>query len=102
MTVGRKFRDMESPEAEYVRRQAGAAAQRAREAAGKHHDEAERQQMVVDVYGREGKDYSDPEKAADASKKGRRHQDLAARHLAEAARHEAIATPPKPKKKGWW
>lgn len=101
--MARRFRDMESPEAAYARRQASALAERSHAAAAKHDDQAERLQMTVDVYGRQGKDYSDPKKAADASKKGRRHQDLAARHRADAARHEAAAKAPAPKKKrGWW
>jgi hypothetical protein len=92
---------METPEQQYARRQASAAGQRSRQAAGKHDDEANRWQMTVDVYGREGKDYSDPEKAAEGVRQRDWHRSQAARHTADAERHEAIARVPPPGKRRW-
>lgn len=92
---------METPEQAYARRQAGSAAQRSRQAAGKHDDEANRWQMDIDVYGREGRDYSDPDKAAEGVRNRDWHRGQAARHTADAERHEAIARPPAPKKRRW-
>lgn len=100
--MGRKFRDMESPEAEYVRRQAAASAQRAREVAAEHQAQGVQDDNAVWAIGREGRRGYDPEAAAAHAASRDQHFDRANQHAAEAARHEALATPPKPKKKGWW
>lgn len=98
MTVAR-FRDMESPEAAYVRQQNAAAAERSRQAAGKEDSAANHWQMTADVYGREGKDYSAPAVAADAARKVERHLNRRDQHLAAATRHEALAKQPEQSKK---
>lgn len=97
--MSRRFRDMETPEQQYARQQAGSAAQRSREAAGKHDAAAVDMGNQAAIYGRHGKDYADPVRAAAAARKGNWHAEQAARHDADAARHEAIAKQPEPKRR---
>lgn len=100
--MGRKFRDMESPEAEYVRRQASALAERSREAAAKEEDQAVRDDNAVWAIGREGRRGYDPKAAAAHAASRDQHLDRAARRRAEAERHEAAAKSAPAKKRGWW
>lgn len=91
----RRFKDMQTPEQQW-------AAQQAPSLRGMAHaaeQESERQQMTADVYGRQGRDYSDPAKAARAQREADR---LRARGKAlrdTASRAEAEAAPKK--RRGW-
>ena len=93
--MGRKFKDMQTPEQQYMARQAPALRQMAYTA----EQEAERQQMTADVYGRQGRDYSDPGTAARAQREADRLRDRAAGLRATANQSENAATP---KKRGWF
>lgn len=99
--VSRRFRDMETPEQQYARRQAVPLAQRSRQAAGKHAADAVDYDNRAVIYGREGKPYADHASSAEAARKSAWHSAQAARHMADAERHEATAKPPAPKKR-WW
>jgi hypothetical protein len=96
------FRDMETPEQRYAREQAATSAQRSRQAAHKHDGQAQREQMTVDVYGRQGKDYSDPAEASRAARRRDKEIKDRDRHIAEADRHQAIADSKPAKKSRWW
>ncbi|WP_329131592.1 hypothetical protein OG552_10615 [Streptomyces sp. NBC_01476] len=100
--MSRRARDMETPEQQYARRQAGAAAQRSREAAAKAYDQAQRDDNAVWAIGREGRRGYDPDAAAQYAASRDQNYDRAARYQAEAERHDAIASAPQPKKRGWW
>ncbi|MFJ2630871.1 hypothetical protein ACIO6U_02755 [Streptomyces sp. NPDC087422] len=100
--MGRKFRDMESPEVTHQRAQAAAAAQRARQAAAEHDAQAAKDDNAIWAIGREGRRGYDPEAAASFLASRNRNLDRANQLDAEAARHEAAAKAPAPKKKGWW
>lgn len=94
--MGRRFRDMQTPEQQYAARQAPALRQMAHQA----EQRAEQQQMTADVYGRQGRDYSDPARAASAQREANRQRGRA-RGLRETAnRAEADAQPKK--KRGWF
>jgi hypothetical protein len=93
--MGRRFRDMQTPEQQYAARQAPALRQMAYAA----EQQAEAQQMTADVYGRQGRDYSDPVKAARAQREADRLRDRGRGLRATANRAEADA---KPKKRGWF
>lgn len=90
-----KFKDMKTPEQQYAARQAPALRQMAHNA----EQEAERQQMTADVYGRQGRDYTDPDKATGAQREADRLRDRAEGLRATANRAEADTTP---KKRGWF
>ena len=94
--MGRKFRDMQTPEQEYAARQAPAMRRMAYNA----EQESERQQMTADVYGRQGRDYSDPRKAAAAQREADRLRGRAKGLRETANRAEAEAAPKK--KRGWF
>jgi hypothetical protein len=101
--MSRRFRDMESPEAAYARRQNAAAAQRSRQAAAKEEGDGMADDNAVWAVGREGRRGYDPDAAAKFAASRNRHFDRANKHAADAARHEAAAKAPAPKKKrGWW
>ncbi|WP_329390175.1 hypothetical protein [Streptomyces sp. NBC_01716] len=99
--MSRKFSQMETPEQQYARRNAGHLAQIANRQASRSEREAERHQMDVDVYGRQGRDYSDPQAADRAAKTRDKHLSRAARLRDDAARQERLATPPKKPKRRW-
>lgn len=92
--MGRRFRDVQTPEQQYMARQAP----RLHEMAHAAEQEAGRQQMAADVYGRRGRDYSDPGKAAHAQREADRLSDRAAGLRATASKAEATS---KPKKRRW-
>ncbi|MBA2951612.1 hypothetical protein [Streptomyces himalayensis] len=94
--MGRRFKDMQTPEQQYAARQAP----RLREMAYAAEQEAERQQMTADVYGRQGRDYSDPRKAARAQREADRLRDRGKGLRATANRAEAEVAPKK--KRRWW
>jgi phage protein D len=93
--MGRRFKDMPTAEEQYAARQAPALRRMAYAA----EQEAERQQMTADVYGRRGRDYTDPAKANRAQREADRLRDRS-RGLRETAdQAEQTVTPPK--KRGW-
>lgn len=83
-----------TPEEQYARRMAPARAEAARDAWHAHAGEAERAQMGVDVYGREGRWYSDPERAAADARTRDHHAKVAAGHRAEYERQERLLPEP--------
>ncbi|WP_369234733.1 hypothetical protein AB5J56_23445 [Streptomyces sp. R21] len=93
--MGRKFKDMQTPEQQYAARQAPALRRMAYSA----EQEAERQQMTADVYGRRGRSYSDPVKAGRAQQEADRLRERGRGLRATANRAEAEV---KPKKRGWF
>lgn len=93
--MARKFKNMQTPEQQYAARQAPALRRMAYNA----EQEAERQQMTADVYGRPGRDYTDPQKATRAQQEADRLRDRAKGLRGTANRAEAA---PKPKKRGWF
>lgn len=97
-----KKTDHETQEQQYVRQSAERQAQIARKQANEAHSEAKRYQMDVDIYGREGKWYSDPVKAREAAATRDRYLERRGRHDEAATRQEQIASPPAPKKRGWF
>ncbi|MFJ6085377.1 hypothetical protein ACIQI8_28665 [Streptomyces sp. NPDC092369] len=56
--------------------------------------------MTADVYGRQGRDYSDPAKATRAQREANRQRDRRDSLRAMADRAEQAVTPPK--KRGWF
>ncbi|MEV7001135.1 hypothetical protein AB0N62_26065 [Streptomyces sp. NPDC093982] len=94
--MARKFKDMQTPEQQYAARQAPALRRMAYNA----EQEAERQQMTADVYGRQGNDYSDLSKAAGAQREADRLRGQAKGLRQTAKRAEAEAAPKK--KRGWF
>jgi len=92
----RKFSDLQTEEQRYAARQAPALRRMAYEA----EQRSEEQQMTADVYGREGRDYSDPQKAAQARREADRQRGRA-RGLRETANRAEAEAKPK-KKRGWW
>jgi hypothetical protein len=100
--MSRRARDIETPEQQYARQQAGAAAQRSREAAAKAYSQAQLDDNAVWAIGREGRRGYDPQAAAAHAASRDKHYDRAARHQAEAEKYEAIAHQPEPKKRGWF
>lgn len=94
--MARKFKDMQTPEQEYAARQAPKLRQMAYAA----EQEAERQQMTADVYGRRGRDYSDPAKAKRAQREADRLHGRSKGLRDTANRAEAEAKPKK--KRGWF
>ncbi|MEE4541211.1 hypothetical protein V2S66_04415 [Streptomyces sp. V4-01] len=99
--MSRKFRDMESPEAAYLREQAAASARQSRQAAAEEYDEGVRDDNAVWAIGREGRRGYDPQAAAAHAVSRDQHFDRAARHEADAERQEANARQPQQKKR-WW
>lgn len=94
--MGRKFKDMLTPEQQYAAQQAPAMRRMAYNA----EQQAEREQMTADVYGRQGRDYSDPSKADRAQREADRLNGRARGLRAAAIRAEADAAPKK--KRGWF
>jgi hypothetical protein len=94
--MARRFRDMQTEERRYEARQAPALRRMAYEA----EQRSEEQQMTADVYGRQGRDYSDPAKAARAQREAERQRGRA-RGLRETANRAEADAKPKPKR-GWW
>ncbi|MFJ9101331.1 hypothetical protein ACIRJM_23020 [Streptomyces sp. NPDC102405] len=64
-------------------------------------EEAQRQQMTADIYGRHGVDYSDRPKAERAAREARKQRDRRDRNVDEITRIQDAAVPPK-KKRGWF
>lgn len=91
--MGRRFKDMQTPEQQYAARQAPALRRMAHQA----EQQAEEHQMTADVYGRQGRDYSDPVKAGDAQREADRLRSRARDLRTTANRAEAKA--PKPKRR---
>lgn len=91
----RRFSDMQTPEQQYAAAQAPALRRMAYQA----EQRAEEQQMTADVYGRQGRDYADPQKAARAQREADRQRGRA-RGLRETARQAEAK--PEPKKRGWF
>ncbi|MFG2352610.1 hypothetical protein [Streptomyces sp. NPDC048521] len=87
---------MATPEQQWASRQAPALRQMAYEAEQK----AEAHQMTADVYGRRGRDYSDPKKASQAQREADRLQERARGLRTTAARAEAEVA--LPKKRRWF
>lgn len=93
--MGRRFRDMPTPEQQWAAQQAPALHRMAHAA----EQEAQRQQMTADVYGRQGRDYSNPAKASRAQQEADRQRDRA-RGLRNTAHHAENEV--KPKKRRWF
>lgn len=93
--MGRKFKDMQTPEQQYAARQAPALRRMAYQA----EQQAEGHQMTADVYGRRGRDYSDPRKADAAQREADRLRNRGKGLRDAANRAEADAAPKK--KRGW-
>ncbi|MGQ4402548.1 hypothetical protein ACN6K4_003330 [Streptomyces hayashii] len=90
----KKLKDMATPEQQWAAQQAP----RLRQLAHSAEQESERRQMTADVYGREGRDYTDPRKAAEAQ----READRLARHargLRATATQAEAQVAPKPKRR---
>jgi hypothetical protein len=99
--MARKFKDMQTPEQRYLAATAGVRVNQLAKQARAADEESQRQQMTADIYGRDGKDYTDrpkAERAAREAKKQRRRRDQA---VEEIERVQAAAAP-KPRKRGWW
>jgi hypothetical protein len=92
--MARRFKDMQTPEQQYAARQAPAL----RRIAYQAEQQAEAHQMSADVYGRSGRDYSDPQKAARAQREADRLRDRGRGLRASANRAEAEVKP-KPKRR---
>ncbi|MWA08787.1 hypothetical protein [Streptomyces sp. BA2] len=99
--MGRKFKDMETPEQRYLAATAEVRVGQLGKAAHAADQEAQRQQMTADIYGREGKDYTDRPKAERAAREARKHRERADRLYGEARKVEAAANP-KPQKRRWF
>lgn len=92
--MARKFKDMQTEEQRYAAAQAPALRRMAYQA----EQRAEEQQMTADVYGRQGRDYSDPAKAARAQ-----HETDRQRGRARGLRQTANQAEAKPKpRRGWF
>lgn len=92
--MARKFKDMQTEEQRYAARQAPALRQMAHQA----EQRAEKRQMDADVYGRQGRDYSDPQKASRAQREANRQRGRAA-GLRQTARQAEVDVKPKPKRR---
>ncbi|WP_217207719.1 hypothetical protein [Streptomyces sp. AC550_RSS872] len=86
---------MQTPEQQWAAQQAP----RLRGMAYQAEQESERQQMTADVYGRRGRDYSDPVKADRAQREADRLRSRGKALRDTASRAE---TEVKPKKRGWF
>lgn len=89
----RRFSEMQTEEQRYAARQAPALRRMAYEA----EQRSEEQQMTADVYGRQGRDYSDPVKADRAQREADRQ-----RGRARGLRETANRAEAKPKPKRRW
>ncbi|KMS73625.1 hypothetical protein ACM01_17965 [Streptomyces viridochromogenes] len=94
--MGRRFKDMQTPEQRWAAQQAP----RLRGMAYMAEQESERQQMTADVYGRQGRDYSDPAKAARAQREADRLRSRGKALRDTASRAEAEVTPKR--RRGWF
>jgi hypothetical protein len=99
--MGRRFRDMETPEQRYLAATAGVRVNQLAKQARAADEEAQRQQMTADIYGRHGRDYSDRPKAEAAASEARKQRGRRDRAVDEIERLRA-ASAPKPKKRGWF
>ena len=90
----------ETAEQSYIRAAAARQVEIARKRAYAADQEAQKQQMTADVYGRPGTDYHDPGIAAEAVAKRNAALDSRDRHRQDADRQKQIATPP-PAKRRW-
>jgi hypothetical protein len=99
--MGRRFKDMETPEQKYLAATASVRVNQLAKQAKAADEEAQRQQMTADVYGRDGKDYTDRPKAERAAREARKQRGRRDRAADEIKRVQAEAAP-KPKKRGWW
>lgn len=92
--MARKFKDMQTEEQRYAARQAPALRQMAYQA----EQQAEAHQMTADVYGRQGRDYSDPAKADRAQREADRLRGRG-RGLRETANQAEAEAKPKSKRR---
>lgn len=92
--MARRFKDMQTPEQQYAARQAPALRRMAHQA----EQQAEGHQMTADVYGRRGRDYSDPRKADAAQREADRLRDRG-KGLRETANRAEAEVAPKPKRR---
>lgn len=99
--MGRRFKDMETPEQKYLAATTGVRVNQLAKQARAADEEAQRQQMTADIYGRHGKDYTDRPKAERAAREARNLRGRRDRAVEEIERLQAAAKP-KPKKRGWW
>ncbi|MEV8595654.1 hypothetical protein [Streptomyces sp. NPDC052012] len=95
--MGRRFKDMQTPEQQWAARQAPAVRRMAYAA----DQESQKHQMTADVYGRQGRDYSDPAKARRAQREADRQRARRDSLLAAADRMEREGRP-KGRKRGWF
>jgi hypothetical protein len=94
----RRFKDMPTEEQRYAARQAPALYRLAHAA----DQEAQRHQMGADVYGREGRDYSDPAKASAARREADRQRARRDGLVESARRSEAEVAQSAKRKRRWW
>ncbi|MFJ9378620.1 hypothetical protein [Streptomyces sp. NPDC101455] len=94
--MGRRFKDMHTAEQQYAARQAPAL----RGLAHAAEQEAERQQMTADVYGRRGR-YSDPAKASRAQDEADRQREWGRGLRATANQAEQALAPQKKRRWSW-
>jgi hypothetical protein len=99
--MGRRFRDMETPEQRYLAATAGVRVNQLAKQARAADEEAQRQQMTADIYGRHGRDYSDRPKAEKAAEEARTQRGRRDRAVDEIKRLQE-ADAPAPKKRGWF
>jgi len=99
--MGRRFKDMQTEEQRFAASTAGVRVRQLQKAADAADQEAQRQQMTADIYGRDGRDYTDRPKAERAAREARKHGDRAGR-LFDEAKRVAEAAAPKPRKRGWF
>jgi hypothetical protein len=99
--MARKFKDMQTPEQKYLAATATVRASQLAKQAQTANEEAQRQQMTADIYGRHGQDYTDRPKAERAAKEARKQRGRRDRAVEEIERLHAAAQP-KPKKRGWF
>ncbi|MFE2710579.1 hypothetical protein ACFXKI_00960 [Streptomyces mirabilis] len=92
---------METPEQKYLAATAGVRVNQLAKQARAADEEAQRQQMTADIYGRHGKDYTDRPKAERAAREAKKQRGRRDQAVEEIERVQAAAAP-KPKKRGWW
>jgi hypothetical protein len=100
--MARKFKDMQTPEQQYAARQAGATARMLQQHAYSADQEAQKQQMTADVYGRPGTDYEDTGKARQASEKAAKLRTRRDRLAAQAREQQATANGASRSKRRRW
>lgn len=99
--MGRRVKDMQTPEQAYFAATAGVRVNQLAKQAQALDEESQRQQMTADIYGRDGRDYTDRPKAERAAREARKLRERSGR-LYDEAEQVRSASAPAPKKRGWF